>query len=138
MSGETLYSSRWEEVTSFVMDFIVFVLRSIVFICESVYLTLLPSRFRKLKVSITSRKQKYCNFIHWNAKEKKRNEIKIIWKNTTISLSPDVRHAIFTFTHFELMPLARLDFFFWSEFIFKEMINFQITFCGHKTIARKM
>lgn len=52
MSGETLYSTRWEEVTSFAKDFIVFILRSIVFICESVYLTLLPKRFRKLKVSI--------------------------------------------------------------------------------------
>lgn len=51
MTSETLYGTWFEELTTLVVDVLVFFMRSIYFILESIYLTLLPNRFRKLKVS---------------------------------------------------------------------------------------
>lgn len=53
MPGETMYASRSEELATFVMDTVVFFLRSLYFICEAVVLSMVPNRFRTLKVSIT-------------------------------------------------------------------------------------
>lgn len=51
MTGETMYASRTEELMTLVFDTIVFFARSIFFICESLVLSVIPNRFRKLKVS---------------------------------------------------------------------------------------
>lgn len=51
MTGETMYGSRSKELTTLVLDTIVFLARSIFFICESLVLSMVPNRFRKLKVS---------------------------------------------------------------------------------------
>lgn len=45
-----MYGSVLEDVTSLFVDMMVFLFKSIFFLLESFYLTLLPNRFRKLKV----------------------------------------------------------------------------------------
>lgn len=48
--SETMYGSVYEDVTTLFVDMLVFLFKSIFYILESFYLTLLPDRFRKLKV----------------------------------------------------------------------------------------
>lgn len=45
-----MYGSVYEEFTTLFVDIVVFLFKSIFFLLESFYLTLLPNRFRKLKV----------------------------------------------------------------------------------------
>lgn len=48
--SETMYGSVYEDVTSLFIDTMVFLFKSIFFLLESLYLTILPNRYRKLKV----------------------------------------------------------------------------------------
>lgn len=50
MSEDRLYVNHVEHITSLLMDLLIFWIKSIYFIAESMYLTLLPNKFRKLKV----------------------------------------------------------------------------------------
>lgn len=50
MPDGTMYESRLEHFTSLFVDLIVFWAKSIFYILETIYLTILPNRFRKLKV----------------------------------------------------------------------------------------
>lgn len=63
MTGETMYASRIEELMTLVLDTIVFLARSVFFICESLVLSVVPDRFRKLKVSACDRIWHTCNLI---------------------------------------------------------------------------
>ncbi|XP_037033851.1 short-chain dehydrogenase/reductase family 16C member 6 [Bradysia coprophila] len=47
--SETMYGSVYEEITSLFVDTMVFLFKSIFFLLESFYLTILPNRYRKLK-----------------------------------------------------------------------------------------
>lgn len=58
--SETMYGSVLEEITTLFVDTLVFLFKSIFFLLETLYLTLLPNRFRKFKVS------KYCNMFRAN------------------------------------------------------------------------
>lgn len=49
--AELLYESPWERFYSLVIDLLIFLIKSIYYIAESIYLTLLPNRLRKIKVS---------------------------------------------------------------------------------------
>lgn len=45
-----MYGSVYEDITTLFIDVLVFLFKSIFYILETFYLTLLPNRFRKLKV----------------------------------------------------------------------------------------
>lgn len=60
MSEDRLYVNHVEHITSLLMDLLIFWIKSIYFIAESIYLTILPNRFRKLKVRICN--GFYCIF----------------------------------------------------------------------------
>lgn len=47
----TMYGNPLSEFLMFLVDFFVFAARSIYFLLETLILTLLPNRYRKLKVS---------------------------------------------------------------------------------------
>lgn len=49
---ELLYENLWEHIYSLFLDVIIFFVKSVYFIAESIYLTLLPDKFREKKVSI--------------------------------------------------------------------------------------
>lgn len=51
----TMYGNPVWEFLMFLVDFVVFTARSIYFLSETLFLTILPNRYRKLKVSRT-----YC------------------------------------------------------------------------------
>lgn len=51
MSEDRLYVNHVEHITSLLVDLLIFWIKSIYFIAESMYLTILPNRFRKLKVN---------------------------------------------------------------------------------------
>lgn len=48
-----MYASRYEHVITLLTDLFWFLLNSVYFLCESLWLTVLPARFRKLKVRTT-------------------------------------------------------------------------------------
>lgn len=47
----TMYGNPLSEFLMFLVDFIVFTIRSIYYLSETLILTILPDRYRKLKVS---------------------------------------------------------------------------------------
>lgn len=49
--SSTMYGNPLSEFLMFLMDFVVFVTRSIYFLMETLILTITPNRYRKLKVS---------------------------------------------------------------------------------------
>lgn len=50
MPDGTMYDSYLEHFTSLFVDIFVLWIKSIYFILETIYLTILPNRFRKMKV----------------------------------------------------------------------------------------
>lgn len=50
--SQTMYGNPLSEFLMFLIDFIVFAARSIYFLFETFILTVLPNRYRKLKVSV--------------------------------------------------------------------------------------
>lgn len=50
--SETLYGSYSEEILSLICDLFIFLCKSIFYILEAVYFSVIPDKFRKLKVSI--------------------------------------------------------------------------------------
>lgn len=61
--AELLYESPWENFYSLVIDLLIFLIKSIYYIAESIYLTLLPNRLRKIKVStLENLEKKYIEF----------------------------------------------------------------------------
>lgn len=52
--SSTMYGNPLSEFVMFLMDFVVFVARSIYFLMETLILTITPDRYRKLKVSVAS------------------------------------------------------------------------------------
>lgn len=48
--GDLMYESRYEHFVSLITDLFWFFLNSIYYILETLYLTILPDRFRKMKV----------------------------------------------------------------------------------------
>lgn len=49
--SELMYENWFERLYSLVLDLLIFLAKSIFYIAESLYYTLLPDRFRKFKVS---------------------------------------------------------------------------------------
>lgn len=47
-----LYTDYREHLQNLIKDVFIFALKSILYICETIYLTLIPDRFRKLKVKL--------------------------------------------------------------------------------------
>jgi hypothetical protein len=52
-----MYENPLEYIYSLIIDLLIFFVKSIYFLAETIYLTLLPDKFRKLKVII------YSNFL---------------------------------------------------------------------------
>lgn len=50
----TMYGNPLSEFLMFLMDFVVFVARSIYFLMETLILTITPNRYRKMKVSVAT------------------------------------------------------------------------------------
>lgn len=50
--SSTMYGNPLSEFLMFLVDFFVFTARSIYFLLETLILTILPNRYRKLKVSV--------------------------------------------------------------------------------------
>lgn len=48
---QTMYGSPLAELFAFLIDFVVFCTKSIYFFLETIFLTILPNRYRTLKVS---------------------------------------------------------------------------------------
>lgn len=48
--GDLMYESRYEHIVSLITDLFWFFLNSVYYILETIYLTILPDRFRKMKV----------------------------------------------------------------------------------------
>lgn len=51
MADNMLYESAWEHFYSLLIDLLIFFIKSIYYIGESIFLTLVPSKLRKIKVS---------------------------------------------------------------------------------------
>lgn len=45
-----LYTDYREHITNLAKDLFIFAIKSFLYICETIFLTLIPDRFRKLKV----------------------------------------------------------------------------------------
>lgn len=53
--GELMYDSPLEHVVTLATDLLVFLFNSICYWCETIWLTVLPARYRKLKVNNSHR-----------------------------------------------------------------------------------
>lgn len=65
---ELLYENWFERFYSLLLDLLIFFAKSIYYTAESLYLTLLPDRFRKIKVSAMNfcdinRDSNWCVFV---------------------------------------------------------------------------
>lgn len=74
--SSTLYGNPLSEFLMFLVDFFVFTARSIYFLLETFILTILPNRYRKLKVSVkTASTDTLFNYLCECVERKKKCDI---------------------------------------------------------------
>jgi hypothetical protein len=63
MKPGLIHDNYFEYFYTLVVDVLIFVVKSLYFFAETIFLTVLPTKFRKLKVSFDGKGRKNNNFV---------------------------------------------------------------------------